>query len=317
MSRIIEVEKFFHDSWGNDDRCLKNASFQKDDIKIDMEFFNNGNGFGYGKFDMYFDDFNAIDTINDKDYCFLYFNTGDSKIAMKTNKLSNESSLNPNDSWIGVFNDTIEGKAMYQAKKHTKTQCILLDKKYIKDFYIFDELANKLDFCVKAGSINLTQKIILKELENSHLYEGKMREIFIESKILEMICKSLYDNNFSKEYCDIKLCEHDIKSIKKAREIILKNMSNPPSIKELARICAINEFKLKKGFKNIYGTTIYKMLQEERLKNAKELLANQDVNVTEAANIVGYRSLGHFSKIFKEEFGVLPIELIKEKKYYI
>ncbi|PSM53135.1 transcriptional regulator, AraC family [Campylobacter blaseri] len=315
MSRLMEFEKFFNDIWGSEDRCLKNISINSDDIRLSAEFFNNSNGLGYGKFDMYFEDFKILDSIHESNYFFMYFNTGSSIMRMK--KDANEFYFNPNDVWVGAINEPFGGQNIFQAKKHVKTQCILINKQRIKDFPMFDELANKQDFYIRVGSTNLTQKIILKELENSHLYEGKMREIFIESKILEMVYKSLYDYNFSKEYCDIKLCEYDIKSIKKAREIMLKNMSNPPSIKKLARICAINEFKLKKGFKHIYKTTIYKMLQEERLKNAKELLTNQDVNVTEAARIAGYKSLSHFSKIFKERFDVLPIELIKEKKYYI
>ena len=66
----------------------------------------------------------------------------------------------------------------------------------------------------------------------------------------------------------------------------------------LAKSCAINEFKLKKGFKMMFGTTIYGALQEKRLKIAYELLMQRDINISEAATFVGYKSISHFSNIF-------------------
>ena len=72
-----------------------------------------------------------------------------------------------------------------------------------------------------------------------------------------------------------------------------------------------DEFKLKKGFKEIFGTTIYAALQNERLKIAKELLLSGDINVSEAANIVGYKSLGHFGQAFKSYYGALPTQIKK------
>ena len=71
------------------------------------------------------------------------------------------------------------------------------------------------------------------------------------------------------------------------------------------------------NFKQFFNATIYKTLQKERLKNAKDLLASQDINVSEAARIVGCKNLSHFSKIFKEQFDVLPNELLKRRKHYV
>lgn len=104
----------------------------------------------------------------------------------------------------------------------------------------------------------------------------------------------------------------------KARELLLEDIANPPSIKELAYKSAINEFKLKKGFKELYGQTIYGYLQSYRLNEAKKLLEKNEINVGEASALVGYKSIGHFSKIFKEHFGIKPIVLKKEqRKIYI
>ncbi|WP_170018967.1 AraC family transcriptional regulator [Campylobacter sp. RM16190] len=317
MSSFSELEEFFNETWGGNERCLKNLSLKTNEMILNIQIFNNANGFGYGMFDMYFDDYKVFNSADIGKYSFVYFNTGNSSVCMNYEKNSTNNIFKPNDAWIGVIKEPFKGKVTYERKKRFKSQCIFIDNELISDFPLFNEINSLEPASIKTSSTNLTQKLILQDLENSHIYKGKMREIFIEAKILEMIYKSFSAcDNY--ECCKgLNLCEHDIAAIKKAREILLKNMSNPPSIKELAKICAINEFKLKKGFKQHFNNTIYGMLQEERLKNAKELLMRNDVSVKEAASIVGYRSLAHFSKIFKEKFNVLPMEISKHKKFWI
>lgn len=316
MSSFSELERFFNETWGNTERCLKNLSLKTEDMILNAQMFNNANGFGYGIFDIYFDDDKVFNSADIGEYSFMYFNTGNSSVCMSSKNVK-DNLFRPNDAWIGVIKEPFKGKVVYERKKRFKSQCIFMDNNLIKDFPIFNEMEKSETISIKASSTNLAQKLILKDLENSHIYRDKMREIFIESKILEMIYKSFSTS----DNCDcckgLNLCDHDIAAIKKAKEILLKNMSNPPSIKELAKICAINEFKLKRGFKQYFGTTIYAMLQEERLKSAKELLLRNDVSVKEAASIVGYRSLAHFSKIFKEKFEVLPIEISRHNKFWI
>lgn len=316
MSSFPELERFFNETWGNNERCLKELSIKTNDMVLNTQIFNNSNGFGYGIFDMYFDDDKVFNSADIGKYSFMYFNTGNSSVCMNSQS-ANDGIFRPNDAWIGVIKEPFRGRVVYERKKRFKSQCIFMDNNLIKDFPIFNEMEKSETISIKASSTNLAQKLILKDLENSHIYRDKMREIFIESKILEMIYKSFSTS----DNCDcckgLNLCDHDIAAIKKAKEILLKNMSNPPSIKELAKICAINEFKLKRGFKQYFGITIYGMLQEERLKSAKELLLRNDVSVKEAASIVGYRSLAHFSKIFKEKFEVLPIEISRHNKFWI
>lgn len=95
----------------------------------------------------------------------------------------------------------------------------------------------------------------------------------------------------------------------KAKEIILQNYKTPPSIKELARLCGTNDFKLKKYFKKVYQTTIYVYIQKLRLEKANLLLREHLLSVAEIANEVGYKHQGHFSAIFFKAYGVYPKDL--------
>jgi AraC-like DNA-binding protein len=88
-------------------------------------------------------------------------------------------------------------------------------------------------------------------------------------------------------------------------------MESPPSIIELSRRVGLNDFKLKIGFKAIYGTTVYGLLRDERLEKARLLLEMNSMNVGEVAYSVGYSNPSHFANAFKKKFGINPGELVR------
>ncbi|SDE51230.1 helix-turn-helix transcriptional regulator [Rhodospira trueperi] len=98
----------------------------------------------------------------------------------------------------------------------------------------------------------------------------------------------------------------DRKRLMAARERLLRDLSNPPTIAELARETGLNQFKLKRGFKAVFGHSIYALFQRERMDRARELL--QRHGVTETAMMMGYSNVSHFGAAFRKQFGVLPRE---------
>lgn len=106
--------------------------------------------------------------------------------------------------------------------------------------------------------------------------------------------------------------EHSIEQLiiaTKAKNIILKSYKTPPSIKELARLCGTNDFKLKRYFKQVHKTTVYGYVQKLRLEKANLLLKEHLMSVQAVANEVGYKHQGHFSAIFFKAYGVYPKDL--------
>ena len=81
-------------------------------------------------------------------------------------------------------------------------------------------------------------------------------------------------------------------------------------IKALSRKVAINECYLKKGFKEIFGTTIFDFYQGQRMEHAKYLLYDKGLSVTEVSMLLGYSSISHFSTAFKKHTGIKPCELL-------
>jgi AraC family transcriptional regulator len=113
-----------------------------------------------------------------------------------------------------------------------------------------------------------------------------------------------------KEWPKFLATEADRERILQAREILLQHIGNPLTIRALSRKVAMNECYLKKGFKEIFGTTIFEFYQNQRMEHAKYLLYEKRFSVTEVSNMLGYSSISHFSTAFKKHTGLKPCELL-------
>ncbi|QTF07801.1 helix-turn-helix transcriptional regulator [Brenneria izadpanahii] len=89
-----------------------------------------------------------------------------------------------------------------------------------------------------------------------------------------------------------------------ARERLLSDLSKPPTIEQLARESGLNQLKIKRGFKQLFGATTYALFQRKRMERARDLL--QRHSVTETAAMLGYSNPSHFSAAFRKQFGLLP-----------
>jgi AraC family transcriptional activator of pyochelin receptor len=94
--------------------------------------------------------------------------------------------------------------------------------------------------------------------------------------------------------------------IRKAKDIIISRMSEPPSLQELATEIGLNIKKLKEGFKQIYGDTVYSFLFDYKMEEARKLLESNQYNVNEVGLQVGYSTASHFIAAFKKKFGTTP-----------
>lgn len=142
--------------------------------------------------------------------------------------------------------------------------------------------------------------------------EGLIRSTFIEGKTLELLSRQVkqFSDDLLSPANQVLLRKQDVSKIESARDIILKDLKDAPTIEELARLAGINRQKLKSGFKRLFGTTINSYLREQRLEMASLLLLSGK-SVVESANAVGYSNQSHFSRRFKEKYGVLPKAYMK------
>lgn len=139
-------------------------------------------------------------------------------------------------------------------------------------------------------------------------YQGLTRSLYLEAKSIELI--ALYIESFQTESSlRPPVSRDDRDRLQFAREILLQRLADPPSLVELARLVGLNDYKLKAGFRQVFGTTVFGYLRQQRLEQARQLLQAQEISVTEAAAAVGYSSQGHFAAAFRKQFGINPKDL--------
>lgn len=156
-------------------------------------------------------------------------------------------------------------------------------------------------------------RMVLETLLN-HSYTGSHENIFINAQTQMLLLYSLEcmvgENQVEGFQCKFLANEADREKIVQAREVLLQHIGEPLTIKELSRKVAINECYLKKGFKEMFGTTIFDFYQGQRMEHARYLLYEKGLSVTEVSLMLGYSSISHFSTAFKKHTGLKPCELL-------
>ncbi|PFU42009.1 AraC family transcriptional regulator [Bacillus cereus] len=165
----------------------------------------------------------------------------------------------------------------------------------------------KLQSPIDSISSNIISKII------EFPYQDRIYQLEMESKALELL--SIHLGRFLLNDRDEKrrrvLSKSDVNKIKRAEEILVQRMELPPSLLELAKLVGLNDYKLKLGFKELFGTSAFAYLREQRMERAMLLLRSGNSNVTETAVAIGYNNISHFSESFKKKYGINPSEILR------
>lgn len=138
---------------------------------------------------------------------------------------------------------------------------------------------------------------------------GELKRLHTESKILELLMLQLEQMQSGVEVDKYLIKQDDLKKIEYARDILDASYTYPPTIIELSKQVALNEFKLKRGFKEYYGTTIYGYVTRLRMEEARRLILDERKSVGQVAAAVGFNHQSHLTDAFKRYFGILPSEI--------
>ena len=147
-------------------------------------------------------------------------------------------------------------------------------------------------------------------------FQGKTKQIYLESKCLELIALKLEQLKDRDKRTDPScvLKPDDVERIHLAKAILTDHPNDPPSLMELARQVSLNDYKLKVGFRQVFGTTVFGYLHQHRMEMARQLLAKQRMNVKEVAQAVGYANQSRFAAAFRKQFGMNPKVYLLSKK---
>jgi AraC-like DNA-binding protein len=155
-------------------------------------------------------------------------------------------------------------------------------------------------------NISPSMAIVLNQMFHYNLNPA-IKNLYYKGKGYELL--SLFFNRNedpNAEQCPFLIDEENVMKIRKAKEIIIENMAEPPSLIELANQIGLNLKKLKMGFKQIYGDTVYGFLFDYKMEYARKLLDSGSYNVNEVGLKIGYSTGSHFIAAFKKKFATTP-----------
>lgn len=153
--------------------------------------------------------------------------------------------------------------------------------------------------------------VVLSQIFNTNVHQS-MQSLYMKGKVYELL--SLYFNkneDTDSEQCPFLVDEDNVRKIRKAKEIILAKMSEPPSLSALSEEIDLSLNKLKEGFKQLYGDTVYGYLLTYKMEEARRMLESGKYNVNEVGLKIGYSTASHFIAAFKKKYGTTP------KKYLL
>ena len=205
-----------------------------------------------------------------------------------------------------------------QVSKKAKAAMVFVTVDYLHTFFGSEFATGSKAFADLRANYKIKKKISSKlvhpglgivayQMFNTKL-QGLALQLYKQSKGTEFL--SLYLDEISTDEavakCPFIKDNVEAERITEAKQIVMERMAEPPSLKELARTIGTNEFKLKAGFKSMFGTTVYGFLNDYRMETARKLLEIEQRQIKDISNHVGYSNPSHFIAAYKKKFGITP-----------
>lgn len=142
-------------------------------------------------------------------------------------------------------------------------------------------------------------------------YLDELELVYAEAKARETLCLIFHELSHIKEATLSKYNDTDLKRFKGAYDFLDEHFNPPPTITQLSRMIGINETKLKSGFKDLYGVTVFEFAHQKRMQYAMTLLQDQRLPVGLVSEMSGYQHQATFATAFKNYFGIRPKDVKK------
>ena len=253
----------------------------------------------------------------DDNYIQIYFSLKN-KVTVAFNMEHCAIELSPEDSGLIYFKDN-STKVLTTLPPQGNLLGLLISVPYFHSLFANEENSFFNFASIKGGrpiieekAISNSIKVVLNQIIDKKIH-GALQNIFLKGKIYELL--SLYFNiseETESDHCPFMANEETVLQIKKAKDIIIESMANPPSLEELSKMVGLNIKKLKMGFKEFYGTPVFTFLLNYKLDHSKKLLENNKLNVSEIATQIGYSNSSHFIAAFKKRFDITPKQFTKQ-----
>ncbi|NET39362.1 MAG: helix-turn-helix transcriptional regulator [Cyanothece sp. SIO1E1] len=156
------------------------------------------------------------------------------------------------------------------------------------------------------GQITPAMSQVLQQILQAP-YQGMMQHLYLESKALELLALQLaHWAEGQPSGPSRRLPSDELERLHAAKTILVSNVGEPPALAALAQQVGLNEYRLKQGFRQVFGTTVFGYLHHCRMQQAQHLLLNSNLTIAGVAARVGYRNPEAFSTAFRRKFAISP-----------
>ncbi|MBT8272768.1 MAG: AraC family transcriptional regulator [Bacteroidia bacterium] len=173
--------------------------------------------------------------------------------------------------------------------------------------FLNDENRDKKYYLDK--ELSPSEILVLNQILEDQKLNG-MQKLFVKAKAYETLSLYFDRNRENQQSCPFLNNEANVDKIKKAKQLIINNMAEPPSLQEISNEIGLSISNLKDGFKHIYGKSVFNFLFDYKMEYARKQLLSNTYNVSEISDMVGYSTASHFITAFKKKYGTTPKQYI-------
>lgn len=224
------------------------------------------------------------------------------------------------DQYIGFFTDPSKCEARFKKDIEYRSIDLFYSPKLLEELTPF--FPEVKDLLLSSPSAVLPGKACwtlpsMKEITNQLLncpYDEATSQFYFDLKVRELLYQIL-QNTYKRKPASISFTPWEIARVHDARKILEGHISNkPPTIRSLSKQVALNEFKLKVGFRQYFNAGIFEWLMEKKMQLAKELILNTNRPIKDICTMVGYPRTTNFITAFRRRFGYTPNSLRRSTK---
>ena len=216
------------------------------------------------------------------------------------------------DQYTCIFTEPSECSVVFEKANEFRALDVFYSPKLLEKLLpFFPELKNVL---LSSSGILLPGKPCwslpsMKEIINQILhcpYDEATRQFYFDLKVRELLYQ-LLENAFKRKQAVQYFTPFEIARIHEVKDVLETYISRkPPTIRFLSKKVALNEFKLKTGFKQYFNSGIFEWLMEQKMQHAKHLILTTNKPIKHICTMVGYPRTTNFITAFRRRFGMPP-----------
>ncbi len=266
--------------------------------------------------DLRFNDTTAIHFENDTDTIKMHFLLyGHSQVNQPDGSVRRFETLQHNL----IYSNSKNGKWKWHTPDGFKLFEVHIRPDFFKKYVCEDEphikrflsaIKQKQNCTLARQNLTITPEIqtLIENIVNCKR-QGVYKRLYVESQIIQLLLLQLEQMSCKNCPLHCSLKDSDVNKMYQVRDLLLENIHYPFTLSELAYKVGTNEFTLKKGFKIVFGTTVFGYLNDLKMEKAQKMLIEKNATVSQVAEYIGYKNATHFTTAFKKKYGMLPSAL--------